>query len=117
MKFVMSFLLTGLFSFILCLYLPWWSVAVVALLVNLLLHQRPLFAFLSGLTAVFLLWVLLAALINSSNQGILAHRISQIILKTDDPAGLILLTGAIGALVAGFAALAGSFCRREETGH
>ena len=54
----------------------------------------------------------MALYISSKNDDILAHKISLIILKTDSPFSLVLLTGLIGALVAGFAALAGSFLRR-----
>ncbi len=114
MKFLVSFLLTGLLSFICCLYLPWWSVAIVAIIVNACINQKPLLAFLSGFAAIFLLWVMIASGISSANNHILAHRISQVILTTDSPTSLIGVTGLIGGLVAGFAALAGSFAWKPK---
>lgn len=111
MKFLVSIVLISLLSFIACLYLPWWSIAIVSLLVAIIFHQKPLWSFLAGFCALFLLWTILAFIISSSNNHILAHRMSLVILKSDSPFMLTLITGLIGAMVAGFAALAGSFVR------
>jgi uncharacterized membrane protein YeaQ/YmgE (transglycosylase-associated protein family) len=45
------------------------------------------------------------------NDHILAGRMSQIILKKEDPQMIIIVTGLIGAFVGGFAALTGSLVR------
>lgn len=111
MKFLVSVVLISLISFIACLYLPWWSIAIVSLLVAIIFHQKPLWSFLAGFCALFLLWTILAFVSSSSNNHILAHRMSLVMLKSDHPFVLMLVTGFIGALVAGFAALAGSFVR------
>jgi len=111
MKFLVSVVLISLISFIACLYLPWWSIAIVSLLVAIIFPQKPLWSFLAGFCALFLLWTILALFISSSNNHILAHRMSLVILNNDSPFVLMLVTGLIGALVAGFAALAGSFVR------
>ncbi len=86
----------------------------MALIVILAIPQKPLKAFLAGFLAVFILWSSMAFFISAKNDNILAHKISMVILKTDSPTSLILLTGLIGALVAGFAALAGSYFRKLE---
>ncbi|MBK8496592.1 MAG: hypothetical protein IPL50_17515 [Chitinophagaceae bacterium] len=44
----------------------------------------------------------------------MAHKVSQLIMKMDSPIGLILITALIGALVAGFAALAGCYLRKSK---
>ncbi len=111
MKFLVSIVLIFLISFAACLYLPWWSIAIVSLLVAMVFHQKPLWSFLAGFCALFLLWTILAFVISSSNNHILAHRMSLVILKDDSPFMLMFATGMIGALVAGFAALAGSYVR------
>jgi hypothetical protein len=72
-------------------------------------------AFISGFVALFLLWGLLCLWISISNEHILAHRVSLLIFKTDSPYLLIIVTALIGALVAGFASLTGSFLRKENT--
>ena len=112
MKFLASVLLMVVLSFLAGIYFPWWSIACVALLVILLIPQKPLSAFFAGFIALFILWSFLSVYISMKNEHLLAHKISMIILKVDSPGALILLTGLIGALIAGFAALAGSFLRK-----
>jgi hypothetical protein len=114
MKFIISFLLTALLSFAFCLFLPWWSIAIAAFLVAALIPQKPGKAFLTGFTALFVLWGLLSFWISSKNEHLLAQKVSQLILNMDNPVLLILATALIGSLVAGFAALAGSYLRRSK---
>lgn len=114
MKFFISLILTALLSFAACLFLPWWSNAIAAFLVAALIPQKPGKAFLAGFIALFLLWGGLSFWISNNNDHILAHKVSQLILKMDNPMVLILVTAMIGALVAGFAALAGSFLRKSK---
>ncbi|MGB4843029.1 MAG: hypothetical protein WBP16_01050 [Ferruginibacter sp.] len=111
MKFVISLILTMLLSFGLCLFLPWWSIAIAAFAVAALIPQRPGKSFLTAFTALLLLWGGLSFWISNNNDHILAHKVSQLILNMDNPFLLVLATALIGALVAGFAALAGSFLR------
>ena len=112
MKFFISLLLTALLSFAFCLFLPWWSIAIASFIVAALIPQKPGKSFLTAFTALFLLWGGLSFWISYNNNHLLAHKISQLILKMDNPMILILATALIGALVAGFAALAGSFVRK-----
>ena len=112
MKFLASFVLIALFSLAAGIYLPWWSIAIVAFVVALIIYQRPLPSFIAGFAAVSVLWSILSFGISSNNDHILAHKMSQVILKGDHPFLLVLITALIGALVAGFAALSGSFLRR-----
>jgi hypothetical protein len=114
MKFFISFILTILLSFALCLFLPWWSIAIAAFAVAALIPQRPGKAFLTGFIALLLLWGGLSFWISNNNDHILAHKVSQLILKMDNPTVLILSTALIGAIVAGFASLAGSYLRKSK---
>ena len=111
MKFLIATLLIILLSFCACLYFPWWSIAIVAFLVSALISQKPLTSFLSGFLALFLLWGVLTFYISTANENILAHRVSVLVLKADQPYLLIALTAIIGALVAGLAALSASYIR------
>ena len=86
----------------------------MAFLVSALIHQRPFISFLSGFLGLFLLWSILSFYISVSNDHILAHRISLLILKNDSPFLLVLTTGIIGGVVAGFAALTGSYIYARE---
>ncbi|MBK8710398.1 MAG: hypothetical protein IPL97_00710 [Niastella sp.] len=114
MKFITSLILTALLSYSACLFLPWWSIAIAAFLVALLISQKIGWAFLSGFLAVFILWFALSQYISSKNEDILAHKVSQIILQTDNPFMLILVTSFIGAVVAGLAAAAGASLKLKK---
>ena len=109
MKFIISIILTMLLSFCACLFIPWWSIAIAAFLVSLLIPQSPLASFFTGFIALFLLWGLLSFWISTKNDDILAHRVSLLLLKTDSPFLLIILSALIGSLVGGFAALTAAY--------
>jgi hypothetical protein len=111
-KFVASILVIALLSFASGLYLPWWSIAIVAFLVSLLIYQKPGFAFIAGFAALFLLWGSIALLKSSANGHILAGRMSMLILKSNSPGTLVFISTLIGAIVGGMAALTGSLTRR-----
>ena len=115
MKFISAFFLTALLSFAACLYLPWWSIAVVAFIVAAIIPQHPGKAFVAAFLALFLLWGGISFVISNNNEHLLAHKVSVLILKMDNPYALIAVTAAIGALVAGFAAVSGSFIRKKST--
>ena len=112
MKFIVALLLTAILSFISGLFFPWWGIAVVALLVALLVHQRAYKAFLAGLLGVFILWAGLAWWIDMKNNGVLSHKMAHVIPLGGNTLLLILVTGLVGGLVAGFAALSGSYLRK-----
>jgi hypothetical protein len=114
MKFFVSLLLTVLLSFAACLYLPWWSIAIAAFIVAALIPQGAVKSFLTGFTALFLLWGTLSFWISNNNEHLLAHKVSMVLLKMDNPWVLIFATAIIGALVAGFGALSGSFLRKTK---
>ncbi len=109
MKLIVSVLLIILLSAVACLFLPWWSIALAAFAVSALVPQSPMRSFLAGFLALFLFWAVLSWFISANNNHILAHRIAVLFLKTDSPAFLVIVTALIGGLVAGTAALTGSF--------
>lgn len=113
MKFITSLIVTAILSYALCLFLPWWSIAIAAFLVSALVPQRAGISFVMGFLSLFLLWGTMSWMISSANHDILAHRISLLVLKLDNPLLLILVTALIGAVVGGLAALAGSFAHKR----
>ncbi|MDB5252860.1 MAG: hypothetical protein JWP27_2029 [Flaviaesturariibacter sp.] len=111
MRFLVSILLVALFSFIAGLFLPWWSLAIVAFLVGLLVPQSLGRSFLAGFLGIFLLWGFLAAWIDLANNHVLSGKIAQLFKLGAASVLLILITALIGALVGGFAALSGASLR------
>ncbi len=111
MKFITATILTALLAFISGLFLPWWGIAIAALLVAVLVHQKAGKAFLSGLLGIFLLWAGLAWWIDMKNNGVLSERIALILPLNGNSVLLIGITALVGGLVGGLAALSGSFLR------
>lgn len=114
MKFLVATFLTALAGFIGGLYLPWWEIAIVAFGIAIGIHQKPSRAFASGFTGIFILWGILAIWINMKNQGLLAKKIASLLPLGGNTILLILLTAFLGGLVAGFAALSGSYLRSSR---
>jgi hypothetical protein len=111
MKFSVATILTALLAFINGLFLPWWGIAVTSLLVAILVHQKAGKAFLAGFLGVFLMWAALAWWIDMKNHGVLSKKIASVLPLGGHAFLLILVTGLIGGLVAGMAAMSGSFLR------
>jgi hypothetical protein len=114
MKFLSAIILTALLAFVGGLWLAWWSIAIAAFLIALLIHQRAGKAFLAGFVGVFVLWGALAWWIDMKNEGILSHKIAGVLPLGGSSFLLILVTACIGALVAGFGAMSGSYLRRSR---
>ena len=116
MKFFNSVLLTGLLSFIVGIYISyWWFFAVVAFLVAVLIHQRGFKAFFAGFLGLFILWFALAFWMDNANDGVLSVKIASLLPLGGSKWLLLIVTAFIGGLVAGFAALSGSYLRSSNS--
>jgi len=111
MRFILALLLTAALGFLAGLRLGWWSIALVAFLVGLLIPQTTGRSFLSGFTGIFLLWALLAFWIDAKNGSTLSKRIAELFQLGGSSILLVFVTALIGGLVAGFAAMAGNSLR------
>ena len=111
MRFFLNTLLIFLLSFIAGLFLPWWSIAIIAFLVSVAIPQRIGYGFLSGFLGIFLLWLLLALWIDTKNDSVLSEKIAVLFPLGGSSLLLILLSSFVGAVVGGFAAMAGSSLR------
>lgn len=112
MKFLLATILTALLSFIAGIYVPlWWFFAVVSLLVALLIHQKAGKAFFAGFLGLFILWFVLIFWMDNGNDGVLSVKIASMLPLGGSKWMLIVVTAIIGALIAGFAALSGSYLR------
>jgi hypothetical protein len=116
MKFITAIILTALTGFIagILSFSPWWGFAITSFLVAVLIHQKGGKAFLSGFLGIFLLWAGLALWMDTKNNGILSQKIAQILPLNGNSLLLILITGVVGGLVAGFASMSGSYLRASS---
>ncbi len=108
MRFLLTVLLIVLLAFIAGIYLPWWSIAIVAFLVALLLRQSLLKSFVAGFFGIFILWSIIALWIDIKNESVLSVKIAELFPLGGSTILLILVSAFIGGLVGGFAALSGS---------
>ncbi len=111
MKFFVALILTALLGYVAPLYSVWWTFALTSFIVALSVPQKPLVALASGFLGVFLLWLVMIIMIDSSNDHLLSGKMAYILPFNGSAVVLILLSAFIGGLVSGFAALAGNFAR------
>lgn len=116
MKFITALLLTALLAYAAGLYgtLPWWCFVITSFLVSVAIHQKAGKAFLAGFLGLFLLWVSIAAMKDIANEHILSVKVAHILPLGGSSVALIFLTGLLGGLVSGLAALTGSFFRQSK---
>jgi len=122
MKFLLKILLIVVMAACLQFFLPWWSVVISSFLVGLIISNISGFqSFLAGFLAIFLLWSIYALMIDITTQSILTEKIARI-FTVNNKYILILITGIIGGLPAGFGALTGNqlqkaFKKKQSRGY
>src|ERR1700753_2573984 len=107
----MLFLIILALSFAASYFLPWWSIALIAFIAAIILKTRPGKAFWSGFGGVFVAWTILALMKSIPNDNILAGRVVQLFPLPHNWIWVLLVTGIIGGLVGGMAALSGALGR------
>jgi hypothetical protein len=112
MKFIVTVLLTALLAFVGGIWFPWWTIAIAAFIIAIVIAPRPGRAFLAGFLGIFLLWALIALIIDIKNQSLLSVKIASVLPLGGNTFLLILVTALIGGLVGGFGAMTGSYLRK-----
>lgn len=107
----MLFLVILILSIICSYFLPWWFVAVIAFIAAYFFGKIPGKAFLLGFAAVFSAWVILALFKSLPNDNILATRVAHL-MQLPNWILLLIVTGVIGGLAGGMAALSGTLVRK-----
>ena len=110
MKFIIKIFLMSISSYLLPLYLPWWSIAIGAGLASFLILESNFNNFLGGFIAGGLVWFYLSFTIDHTTNSILSAKIA-ILLNLNESIWLIYASALIGALVTGFGALTGGLMR------
>jgi hypothetical protein len=114
MKRFVIFLVIAILAYVAGSLYPWWSVAVVGFVVILIVPLRPPAAFVIGFLAVFVLWGSMAFYKGIMNDHILDTRISVLFLQRQAPWVITGITGVIGGLVTGTAAMTAAFLRTRK---
>ncbi|MBU3742391.1 MAG: hypothetical protein FGM24_08920 [Candidatus Kapabacteria bacterium] len=108
MKMLLAIIVTAVGAVLTGMFLPWWSIAVVAAAVAVRIRQHPPKATLSGFLGIAIPWAIMAAGIDLANDSILSRRIAQTLPLDGSPVLLILVTACVGGLVGASAAWFGS---------
>jgi len=103
---ILAALLILILSFISEIFLPWWSIAVVAFAVGITKTPTGWKSFWAGFLGVGFLWWMTSGFIHSRTNGVLTSKVGEM-LTLPLPILVVLITGLIGGLVGGLAAGAG----------
>jgi hypothetical protein len=113
-NFSLTFLVVFIVSALIQMAAPWWTIAIVAVVVGYLFRQHAGLAFLAGFLAVFVLWAGYAYVISSANNHLLAGKIAELMspLTAGSRTVLYLLSGLVGGLVSGLGCLTGNLAAK-----
>ena len=109
-KYLLYFILILVLAAIIQLFLPWWSMPLLAIVLAYTLKVKPTIAFLGGFLAAIFLWGGYALYINIANDGIMSDRIGQLFGGLSGNT-MVVISAVFGGLFTGLAGLVGSQCR------
>ena len=108
----MLFLILLVLSFITSFLLPWWVVPIVTFLAAYFMSSTSKLPFISGFSAVFLVWAFLAVLKSIPNDHILADKVVQLFPLPHNWIWVLIVTAVIGGLIGGMGALSGTLMKK-----
>ncbi len=110
--FPIKVLIIIILSFLLTLFLPWYTPFIICFLVGIVLSNKPGNNFLSGLFGVGLFWLGYALFLDLRNEHLLSSKVAQLF---SDSLGaplsggvLLIVTTVLGALLGGLSSMAGA---------
>ena len=110
--FLIKVLIIAILSFILTLFLPWYTPFIICFLAGIILSNKPGNNFLAGLLGVGLFWLGYALFLDIRNEHVLSTKIAQLFsdsLQTPITSGvLLMITSLLGALLGGLSSMAGA---------
>ncbi|GAB3039485.1 hypothetical protein [Spirosoma pulveris] len=109
---MIELILIAILSLLAQLFLPWWSLAVVAFGVCFWRSQRGGSAFFQGFAGVAIVWLGYALLIHTQTDGVFTGRMSELLFKTNTTVLPMLVVTLLSGLVGGFAGLSGFLVKK-----
>ena len=106
-KKIIHLIVTIILAYILSMFLPWWSAMAAALITGYLIPLKKAAVFFIPFLAILLLWGIQSYLLSSANNFTLAKKIAELLPLGGNPYVLILVTGVVGGLAAGFSGILG----------
>jgi len=109
-KIFTNFIATIIIALLLSQFLPWWSVMLASFITSIIFSLKKSAVFLIPFLAIAIFWMVYAFWLSSSNDFILSKKIAILLPLQGNPYLLILVTGIVGGLAAGIAAIFGKQC-------
>ncbi|WP_345232269.1 hypothetical protein [Olivibacter ginsenosidimutans] len=97
-------------------FLPWWIIVPISLLVSFFFDKKPLSSFFICFAAVCALWITYSFYQSTANHHLLANRIGVLFglgKHAYNWLWMVLASGLLGGLIAGFAGLSGQYIRKS----
>ena len=110
MRFIIAIVLTAVVNYLAGILFPWWIIAVGGLVVGFIIVQPPWKSFMAGFLGCFVLWFLIAFLIDNANEHVLSKRVGGL-FSLSQPILMVLVSALTGGLVTGLSALTASLFR------
>ena len=107
MKLIIRLIIIGGLTYISSPFTAWWICMVIAFTVCYISSSTGLNAFVTGFLGVGLVWMGHAWNLDVINQSSFSSAIVNL-FPVDDPIFLVFITGLVGGLAGGFAALSGT---------
>ena len=109
-KNLINFIATIIIALLLSQVLPWWSIMLASFITAILFSLKKSAVFLVPFLAIALFWMVYAFLLSNANDFTLSKKIAVLLPLQGNPYLLILVTGIVGGLAAGIAAIFGKQC-------
>jgi len=111
MNVIAKIVITMILAYILGLFFPWYSAAIAAFIAGYAIRSR--LSFLAGFSAIALLWLLKALVIDVTSSSDLASRVA-LIFPVQHKVFLYLFMAIIGGIVGGFGCMTGALAQSEN---
>ncbi|WP_299368746.1 hypothetical protein [Winogradskyella sp.] len=106
-KNITNFFATIILAAVLSFVLPWWSIMTAALATALFIPLKRAAVFFIPFLAILVFWAGFSFFLSSGNDFTLAKKIAVLLPLGGNPYLLMLVTGIIGGVAAGIAAIFG----------
>lgn len=91
-------------------FLPWWSIAVVAFAIGIVINKKAGQSFLMGFAGIAIFWLVAMIFKDVPNDHILSRRMAMV-FRINSYMLFMLIISILGGLIGGMAACAGSLLR------
>ena len=104
MNFILRILITGISSYYISSFFPWWSIILIPFILGLIFDDNYISHFLSGFIGVSVSWFFLLLGMEYQTEAILSSKIIQI-LNINSTNSLIIISAVIGGIVSGLSSI------------